>query len=140
MEELQKYHSPGKWEEQLKRIPKGLDDFYDRTVSRITDPEDAFKILQWLAFSFRPLRLLEVVQVVGVIPDKELGLRFDAKHVYLKDRDVLTVCSSLVTVTEGNSKFEFIVHYILIWVSCSRICQTRSHVCQGLPSVSWPSR
>jgi hypothetical protein len=88
---------------QLDRFPSGLNQFYEQMLSKVRekDKEDVFKLLQWLAFSFRPLRLEELVEVTGIIPDSAQGLRFDRSHVYESSDSVLDVCSSLVTCAEG---------------------------------------
>jgi hypothetical protein len=57
--------------DQLQGLPHDLDEVYDRIISGLNERhrEDAFKILQWLSFSARPLELAEVAQVIGVVPD-----------------------------------------------------------------------
>src|ERR1700722_6429584 len=104
MTELRECYSQDQLEDQLESLPKDLDDFYHRIISEINEKhhEDALKILQWLSFAFRPLRLNEIVQVVGVVPDSECGLRFKKSRVYQDPKLVLRVCSSLVTYAEGN--------------------------------------
>jgi hypothetical protein len=89
--------------EQLDRFPSGLNEFYERMLSKIGEKvkEDVFKLLQWLAFAFRPLRLEELVEVTGIIPDSQQGLRFERSRVYGSSRSVLNVCSSLVTCVDG---------------------------------------
>jgi ankyrin repeat protein len=57
--------------------------------------QDAFKILQWLAYSARPLRIEEVAEVVAVEIDD--SPRFHPENRLLEPRDVLTICSALVT-------------------------------------------
>ena len=44
-------------EEQLRRIPKGLDESYDRIVNQIDERrhEDTRNFSQWLALSVRPV-------------------------------------------------------------------------------------
>ena len=80
MDELQKCRSQDHLESQLEGLPRSLEEIYDRIVSGLSmrDREDALTILQWLSFSARPLKLAEVAQVVGVVPDLDQGLRF--KH------------------------------------------------------------
>jgi len=88
----------------LKDLPRDLDEVYNRIISGIDRKyrEDALKILQWVSFSVRPLRLTEVAQVVGVIPDTDQGLRFEPSRIFTNPRWVLTICSSLVTETDGE--------------------------------------
>jgi hypothetical protein len=102
--ELQYCHSGYDLEAQLEDLPLDLDEVYNRIISGINKKyrEDALVILQWLSFSARPLRLAEVAQVVGVVPDLDQGLRFKPSRVSANPRSVLTICSSLVTETDGE--------------------------------------
>src|ERR1700728_2663678 len=103
MDELQKCRSQDHLESQLEGLPRSLEEIYDRIVSGLSmrDREDALTILQWLSFSARPLKLAEVAQVVGVVPDLDQGLRFKPSRVSSDPRSVLMICSSLVTETDG---------------------------------------
>ena len=104
IDELQGCLSQGDLEDQLADLPHDLDEVYDRIISGIDKKyrEHALKILQWLSFSARPLKLSEVAQVVGVVPDFDQGLRFRPSRVSSNSRSVLTICSSLVTETNGE--------------------------------------
>jgi hypothetical protein len=88
----------------LEDLPHDLDEVYDRIISGIDKKyrEDALKILQWLSFSVCPLKLVEVAQVVGVVPDTDQGLRFEPSRIFTDPRSVLMICSSLVTETDGE--------------------------------------
>ncbi|KAI9764160.1 MAG: hypothetical protein M1840_008642 [Geoglossum simile] len=84
----------------LASLPKTLDDTYARILCG-TDEEhsgDALKILQWLAYSARPLQIREVAEVIAV--DIEDNPRFDAERRFPEPRDILKICSSLVTIIE----------------------------------------
>jgi hypothetical protein len=102
--ELQGCLSQGDLRDQLEDLPHDLDEVYDRIISGIDQKyrEHALKILQWLSFSARPLKLTEVAQVVGVVPDTNQGLRFDPSRVFTNPRSILTTCSSLVIETDGE--------------------------------------
>jgi hypothetical protein len=102
--ELQGCLSQGDLEDQLEALPHDLDEVYDRIISGIDRKyrEDALKILQWLSFSVRPLKLTEVAQVIGVVPDTHQGLRFESSRILTNPRSVLMICSSLVTETDGE--------------------------------------
>ncbi|KAH8657573.1 ankyrin repeat-containing domain protein [Tricladium varicosporioides] len=82
----------------LHSLPKTLDDTYARILYSIDEEysQDAFTILQWLVYSVRPLRIEEVAEVVAIDIDH---LRFEAENRLPEPRDVLTICSSLVTST-----------------------------------------
>ena len=102
--ELQGCPSQGDLKDQLEDLPYDLDEVYDRIISGIDKKyrEHALKIMQWLSFSIRPLQLTEVAQVVGVVSDANQGLRFETSRIITNPRSVLTICSSLVTETDGE--------------------------------------
>jgi hypothetical protein len=87
----------------LASLPKTLDDTYARILCNIDgeNSENALKILQWLAYSARPLQIKEVAEVITV----NIGHspRFDSERRFPEPRDILTICSSLVTTTTGDS-------------------------------------
>jgi hypothetical protein len=104
IEELQDCYNEDELKDQLQGLPHDLDKVYDRIISGLNERhrEDALKILQWLSFSARPLKLAEVAQIVGVVPDADQGLRFKPSRVSSNSRSVLMICSSLVTETDGE--------------------------------------
>jgi hypothetical protein len=104
IDKLQGCLSLGDLEDQLEDLPHNLDEIYNRIISGIdkTYHENALKILQWLSFSVRPLKLAEVAQVVGVVPDANQGLCFKPSRIFTNPRSVLMICSSLVTETDGE--------------------------------------
>jgi hypothetical protein len=82
----------------LKTLPKTLDETYDRMLSRIDDDgysNEALTILQWLCFAARPLGIKEIVEVLAIDLD---SCQFDPEQRFPEPRDILRVCSSLVTV------------------------------------------
>ena len=65
--------------------------------------EVAFRLLQWLAFSVRPISLDEAVEVLATDPDAAEGEpMFDPRRRLYDPRDVLKMCSSLVTLTASQ--------------------------------------
>jgi hypothetical protein len=104
IKELQNCYSEDELKDRLQGLPHDLDKVYDRIISGLDERhrEDALKILQWISFSTRPLKLVEVAQIVGVVPDAEQGLRFKPSRVCRNPRSVLMICSSLVTETNGE--------------------------------------
>jgi hypothetical protein len=103
IEELQECHTVPDIEDQLENLPSDLDGIYDQIVAKINPKHRAtvHNILQWLSFALEPLKLNQVAQVVGVIPDRKGGLRFESSRVYPDPASVLRVCSSLVTLVNG---------------------------------------
>jgi hypothetical protein len=103
IDKLQECYNEDVLEDQLKCLPRDLYEVYDRIVSGLNKKhrDDALKILQWLSFSIRPLKLAEVAQVTCVDPDDEQGLRFMPTRILTNPRSVLNICSSLVTEMDG---------------------------------------
>jgi hypothetical protein len=90
----------------LATLPPTLDQTYDRILSAISeeDSEYALRILQWLAFSARPLSIDEVAEAVAINAERDPA--FDRDEVLEDPLEVLNICSSLVTMAVDNS-FEF---------------------------------
>ena len=99
-------------EEQLQHLPKGLDEAYDRIINQIDERrhEDARKLLQWLAFSVRPLELAELAEVVAVDFDSRDLPWFDCNRRYYDARDVVRVCSGFISIAEGTESM--VVHEV----------------------------
>lgn len=92
-------------------LPADLNEVYDRIVAGIPrkDRTNALKILQWLAFSFRPMQLQEIAHAVAVVPNSEHGLLFRPTRIYDDPRSALQVCSSLVTEIEGIESYQAMI-------------------------------
>lgn len=86
----------------LRNLPKTLDDTYDRILASIPDEtwEIARTALMLLTHSIRPLTFPELAE--AMIVDYE-GQVFDPEEQRLTSpRYVLEICSSLVSVSEGD--------------------------------------
>ena len=96
---LQKCLNRPMLQKALASLPETLDDTYVRILCNIDKEHSqyALRILQWLVYSARPLQIEELVEVIAVDPDGDP--RFDAKNRLKEPRDILTICSSLVTTT-----------------------------------------
>jgi hypothetical protein len=93
--------------------PKALYETYDRILASIDedDRRDALCLLQWLALSVGTLSPDEGVDVVATDPDTEDAPLFDRRRRLRDPRDILTICSSLVTFTfRGDSRMEGSLH------------------------------
>ncbi|MCJ1403803.1 hypothetical protein MMC11_007026 [Xylographa trunciseda] len=103
LDELRKCLKPAILRNTLKSLPRTLDDTYARILCNIDEQykEDAFKILQWLAYSVRPLSIEEMAEVLAV--DTEGYPRIDPNNRLREPRDVLTICSSLVTTVAATT-------------------------------------
>ncbi|KAG6904272.1 hypothetical protein DXG01_011272, partial [Tephrocybe rancida] len=92
--------------EQMKDLPKGLDDIYKRMLKSIDGKycADTMTFLEWLSFSKRPLKVAEIADAITVDFSSEVGPVFNEKKRYSNPRDMLIRCSSLVTESEGTIK------------------------------------
>lgn len=90
----------------LKKLPTTLDETYERILCTIhdADSEYAMRILQWLAFSSRPLSVEELAKVVAINVERETV--FDRNDVLEDPMEILDICTSLVVMTEGPSLSE----------------------------------
>jgi hypothetical protein len=127
----------------LKALPKSLDETYDRILLNIDEQhsDQALKIMQWLAFSARPVTLEEVGEALTVDLDHGCMLEPDAR---LQDsHDILTICCSLVTVSsqgllpdsneesdeEDQGMFNVLTRMLIMNNSQDRCSQTSSLFC-----------
>ena len=92
--------------EQLSNLPNGLDETYDRVLSKLDDNDhgDIHVFLQWLAFSTRTLDLEELAEVVAVDFSDDESPKYAPERRYQDIRDVLEKCSGLViTIDDENA-------------------------------------
>ena len=93
---LSRLRTPGAVAEALKSLPPTLDQTYERLLARIEGEEDrrlAREILEMLAFSFRPLKLREVCEMLQITP----GLAILDESKRLTDPgDVLGICGAFL--------------------------------------------
>ncbi|SLM33828.1 P-loop containing nucleoside triphosphate hydrolase [Lasallia pustulata] len=84
----------------LEALPITLDETYARMLRSIPEEhsEYAIKILQWLTYSARPLRLEELAEIVAVNADGSPW--FDCDDRFARPQEVLAICSSLVAVED----------------------------------------
>lgn len=82
----------------LTKLPRTLDDTYDRILRSIDNKysEYALRILQWLAFSERPLRLEEIAEIIAIDVDGDPPFHED--EVLEDPSHIVTICSSLITI------------------------------------------
>lgn len=82
----------------LKSLPKTLDETYARILANIPKEysEDARRILQCLISAFYPLDLKEVAEILAI--NSSQGPIIDCDNRLCDPQDVLTICSSLVSV------------------------------------------
>lgn len=82
----------------LRELPKTLDHTYDRILLRIPEEyhHDAQIVFNLLAFSARPISLAEAAEAVAIDLEQK---SFDPRNRLRDPRDILKICSSLVTVS-----------------------------------------
>lgn len=82
---------------ELSSLPRTLDETYERILLNIDQSyrSNAFKILQWLTLSARPVTIDEVSEMLAIELGERAGYHPDLK--LLDPRDVMLMCSSLVT-------------------------------------------
>ncbi|KAI0479765.1 ankyrin repeat-containing domain protein [Xylaria cf. heliscus] len=86
-------------EKTLNSLPETLDDMYARELANIpkVHRDSTMRLLQFLTYSKRPLRLEEAVDVIAVQPANTP--RFDPKDRLVGQRQMQKYCGSLVLVT-----------------------------------------
>jgi ankyrin repeat protein len=99
-----------KVEQTLQELPKDLDETYARMLKNIAQTassDDVIRLLQCLSMAIRPLRVEELAEVLALDFDgpraegapPELK---DLRHLEDRQRDVLSICSSLVTLVDND--------------------------------------
>ncbi|KAL1854535.1 hypothetical protein Plec18170_004624 [Paecilomyces lecythidis] len=99
---LEKCYSPSQLRKALASLPATLYDTYERILLGISkeNANIAFKILQWLLFSLRPLKIEELAQLAVVEFEEEELL--DKERKFWDPEDILRICPGLVTTLEDN--------------------------------------
>ena len=101
--ELAKCSSRREVDEQLVKLPKGLDEIYNRILKNIDEKHraDTRMFLQWLAFCKRTMTIEEVAETITADFSEECPV-FNQDKRYADPRDVLVRCSSFVSESEGK--------------------------------------
>ena len=118
----------------LASLPETLDDTYARILLNIDKEHNHYhrevlKILQWLTFSARPLQLKELAEIVAI--DIDETPRFDPEIRWPEPREILMMCSSLITLTpdfyhsiDGESRCGFVDTSPELFVDMERASRT----------------
>ena len=87
----------------LASLPGTLDDTYTRILCNIDEEhsEYAFKILQRLTYSARPLELEEVAETIAI--DVKGNPRVNPENRFPEPRDIFSICSSLISLESQTS-------------------------------------
>ncbi|MCJ1248004.1 hypothetical protein MMC30_005219 [Trapelia coarctata] len=95
----------GSLKTELSSLPRTLEEIYERILLPIDQSyrSNAFKILQWLALSARPVTVGEGSEMLAIELGERAGYNPDLK--LLDPRDVMVMCFSLVT-TRATSVYD----------------------------------
>ena len=90
-------------DKQLAELPKGLDEIYNRILTKINEKHraDTRTFLQWLAFCKRPMSIEEIAETITADFSGKFPV-FNQDKRYTDPRDVLVRCSSFVSESEGK--------------------------------------
>ncbi|EXJ68500.1 uncharacterized protein A1O5_08293 [Cladophialophora psammophila CBS 110553] len=93
----------GMFRKTLSSLPKTLDETYNRILRDLESNgqlENAIKALQWLCFSKRPLRLIEMAEILAIETGDQGG--FNPEERLPDPMDIMVVCSSLISLNPIN--------------------------------------
>ena len=114
---LSRLRTPGAVREALTKLPPTLDKTYEGLLQRIDDDEDkslAREILEILTFSFRPLRLQEVCEMLQITS----GLRaLDESKCLADPIDILSICGSLLTFQKESGLVALAHHSVKAYLT-----------------------
>ncbi|KAK1984922.1 LOW QUALITY PROTEIN: pfs domain-containing protein [Colletotrichum cereale] len=104
LDALEKCPDPLSLRQTLQSLPRTLDETYSRVLSTIPPQfeQNAKRLLQFLTFSERPLRIEEAVDVITVVTTNKP--RFNTKNRMPQPEEISIYCSSLVAVVTRASK------------------------------------
>ncbi|KZP03610.1 hypothetical protein FIBSPDRAFT_844789, partial [Athelia psychrophila] len=89
-------------EQQLKSLPKGLDETYTRILSRSGRPKQLKLFLQCLAFSRRAMTVHEIAEVATVDFDSSDLPAYNGRLRYTDPSKVVNICYGLVTEVDDT--------------------------------------
>ncbi|KAL8908717.1 MAG: hypothetical protein Q9171_005330 [Xanthocarpia ochracea] len=91
----------------LDRLPDGLNEVYERILTRLHDSLKPFRktfccrLLKWITLAKRPLRLTEVGEALRIQYETAIDDFGNTQHLLCSTRELELVCGSLVTVKDG---------------------------------------
>jgi hypothetical protein len=113
---------------------------YDHILCAISEEDSvyAIRVLNWLAVTTRPLCLEEVAEIVAIDIDREPA--FEPDEVLEDPSDVLSICSSLISITMQESQpFQQVVvlaHYSVKEYLVSTQCRQGPAARYGMQEVA----
>ena len=93
---------PDQLQRKLTSLPKTLDETYARILNNVDEEfvEDVRRVLCCLIYSYYPVAVEELAEIVAV--DAEGEDYYDDRNCLNEPRDILTVCSGLVTTARSR--------------------------------------
>ncbi|WPA97796.1 uncharacterized protein RHO25_002407 [Cercospora beticola] len=90
----------------LSFLPEDLDGTYSRILEKVSEgnSRDMIRVLQFLTFSERPLRLDEAIDAIAI--DTEESPAFRAENRMPNPKDIARVCSSLIKIITRQRALE----------------------------------
>ena len=88
--------------DQLRALPKTLEEAYERILLRSSRPKDLKIFLQWMAFSAEPLSVSQMADTLAMDVSSSDRPSYNRELRYMDARKVLSICSGLVTEYEGG--------------------------------------
>lgn len=87
--------------QQLCTLPKDLQETYGRLLRTSLKQDDLLRLLQWVAFTSRPIKLEELAEVITI--DFPLGEQpcYDRDLRFMDPREALALCSGFLTDYDG---------------------------------------
>ncbi|KIX03048.1 uncharacterized protein Z518_06598 [Rhinocladiella mackenziei CBS 650.93] len=115
----------------LSSLPETLDETYNRVLQGLKSTgqlQDTIKALRWLCFSDRPLKLVEVVEILAIENGDEGG--FFPEERLPDSKDVMVIFSSLIslnTIDEESNEIQIqLAHFSVKEFLLSDRCTLRS--------------
>lgn len=111
MDTLAKEHNKKSMCRILRNLPKDLTRLYEDTIQRVQEQDNssvrlAWRVLSWLSYAFRPLKVCEIQHALAVDLD---DTRFDDEAL-TDPEDLVSVCAGLVTI-DDESQIIRLIHY-----------------------------
>lgn len=105
--ELRTSDSLDELEQQLRNLPRSLEETYIRILEKVDKKHyDHLKLfLKWIAYSARPLSLEELAEVITIDFKALAGPTFNHKRRYVDPKRVLDKCTGLIVLSEGALPF-----------------------------------
>jgi hypothetical protein len=112
MDTLARCRHEAAMEKALRFLPSNLYETYRRMIENIPKEleVDAMRLLQFLVYSQRPLKLAEAKEVIATqIEDDSQG--FNIKRRLYRETDVLEYCPGLITIVQAANKELHLAHF-----------------------------